>query len=158
MTIDWQSVVTQFDALPSIDANGAALLQRLLVAGGAYESAGRPSVLEESAAHSAWRGLPTSQRVNRTEPEFYVAQYYSRAVRDIGMFDVPFELPRDALAAVDFWAPKDPAVARRITSYYRAKAVGEARLAARASAPTLGRIESQLVSAVTAAQAYLEAN
>lgn len=165
MTIDWQATLARLDADPDTNTPaGQAVLKGLLEAGRAYDSAGKPDVLYESAEHQRWTALLPSQRFGRIEPSFYEAAYYTRLAprtsdsplrkRSFSAEDLAV-LPSDAKTAYAYWLPKDAATARQIASYYISKA-RDAELAALAEkSPTLGSIESALAAAVSAAESWL---
>lgn len=165
MTIDWQKTVARLDADPDTNTPaGQAVLKGLLEAGRAYDSAGKPDVLYESAEHRRWTALLPSQRFGHIEPSFYEAAYYTRLVprtsdsplrkRSFSAEDLSV-LPSDAKEAYVYYLRTDPAVARRIATYYISKA-RQAELAALvAKSPMLGSIESALVAAVSAAETWL---
>jgi hypothetical protein len=169
MTIDWQTTLTQLDAAPNINTPaGQTVLKTLLDAGRAYDAAGKPDVLYESDEHRRWAALKPSQRIGQIEPPFYTAAYYTKLASLFSGFrsaltKVAFSaedlkaLPSTALTAYRWWLPRDPKIAYQIASYYIAKAEEAAREEASARSPTLGAIESRLVSAIEAANAFLSA-
>jgi hypothetical protein len=176
MSIDWQATVALLDADPDIGTPaGTAVLSALVSAGRRYDSAGQPDVMYESGAHKVWVSKSASQKLNEQEPPFYVAGYYARSAPGSGSASLLNKgqltaedlavLPREGLAAYKYWlnrAEQLPAEreasganARRIANYYIAKAEQAERAARAAHSPSYGQIESELVSAVSAAQAFL---
>jgi hypothetical protein len=156
--IDWQPVLARLEADPDIDTPaGRAVLSRLLSTGQQYEAARQPDVLYESTEHQQWSGLRPSERLNRTEPQFYVSAYYARpfAARSVELSETE---ESNALApakeAIDFWFPRDQAIAMRIADYYLAKGREEKRKQLKPG-PTAGGIQQSLLSSVQAAEAWL---
>jgi hypothetical protein len=156
--IDWQPVLARLEADPDIDTPvGRAVLSRLLSTGQQYEAARQPDVLYESPEHQQWSVLRPSERLNRREPQYYVSSYYARpfAARSVELSETEVS---NALApakeAIDFWFPRDQAVAMRIWDGTLAKARDEKRKHLPLG-PTAGGIQQALITSVQAAEAWL---
>lgn len=175
--IDWRTTVAALDADPDITTPaGTIVLSNLISAGRQYDSAGKPDVLHESPQHQQWASLRPSERIGLSEPAFYESSYYARLVpnsasskinkRQFSVDDLAV-LPPDAVAAYRFWSkraeqlPDERATslgtAQRIAVFYIAAAEQADRDARSAASPTYGRIEGELVAAMSAAQAFLAA-
>jgi hypothetical protein len=163
-TIDWKPTLAQLDAAPTITTPaGQSVLQGLVSAGQAYDSAGKPDVLYESTAHKDWSRLLPSQRLGQPEPSYYGPAYYARPsaavlTRVTPPRDpvLPDGAPTDAKTAYAFWRPRDPAIGKKIAEYYIGKA-RELEEEQRPKGPTSGAIEQSLVAALSAAQTWLAA-
>ena len=170
--IDWQPTLAQLDSSPNITTPaGQSVLKNLLSAGQAYEGAGRPDVMHESPQHQDWSRKKPSERIGVNEPLFYVDAFYT-AVR--GPVSVPLltpdKLSGDDREAYGYWSKivklkGIPSATVKIgTGFLRDVlyiATARAREAAerdRPRGPTYGSIESALVSALSAAQAWLAMN
>jgi len=164
--ISWQPILAQLDADPDVTtAAGQSVLKALLAAGKQYDAARSPDDVQyESEEHRLWTAKRPSERIGTKEPAFYVAAYYDRpftasassGALNVRYLELPAAAPADAHAAFKFWQPRDAGVARNIARYYIA-AARDAALAAQPLGPSNGAIESSLVSALAAAEAWLEA-
>lgn len=175
MIINWKATVAQLDAAPGIESTaGQSVLTRLRAAGSAYDSAGKPDVHHESSEHRNWMRKKPSQRVGTTEPPFYVAAYYTKVVpagtsadgfrfkRVLTLDDVPDQyraaLTLSVIEAFTFWSRRDMKIARRILVGSVVPLIEAERAERLRRVPPLGAIESDLVSSMAAAEAWLEEN
>lgn len=162
MTIEWQSTVAQLNADPDIGTPaGTAVLSGLVAAGRQYEAAHRPDVLIEAADHLAWRALPASQRLTRPEPQYHVAAYSARPFAPrLGGYrperhpKMPDGATPTMKASYAFWVKRDGAIANRFVIHEIDRLAREAN-ARLPLGPTNGAIEQGLVSALSAAEAWL---